>query len=172
MRWRTLEEVKAGKGKHICANVACGRVEGLEGSEVVFGYMEDGRRHDVLVTCVLCEKCGRKLRKARGGEENRKRKRSHERSRHNSRHNRRLDETRPVEEKEAKDPQRHGPEERSEGRKRARSKDRERERSRRSRNSEHVEGHEHNREGSLASRSHSRAHNHHSTDLKHHQQEP
>jgi protein FRA10AC1 len=75
MRWRTVEEVKAGKGDKICANVTCGRGEGLVGMEVVFGYVEDGKRRDVLVKCVLCEKCGRKMRKARGSPEKRRRRR-------------------------------------------------------------------------------------------------
>lgn len=66
MRWRTIDEVKVGKGDKICANIACGRSEGLEGMEVLFGYVEDGVKKDVLVKCVVCEKCGRKLRKARG----------------------------------------------------------------------------------------------------------
>jgi hypothetical protein len=66
MRWRTIDEVKVGKGDKICANIACGRSEGLEGMEVLFGYVEDGAKKDVLVKCVVCEKCGRKLRKARG----------------------------------------------------------------------------------------------------------
>jgi len=44
MRWRTIEEVKAGKGDKICANVACGRADGLEEMEVAFGYEEEGKR--------------------------------------------------------------------------------------------------------------------------------
>jgi protein FRA10AC1 len=77
MRWRTIEEVKAGKGEKICANVNCGRTEDLEGIEGVFGYMEEGKWHDVLVKCILCEKCGKKVRRARGTEEKRH-KRSHD----------------------------------------------------------------------------------------------
>jgi|SRR5579862_8480343 hypothetical protein len=80
MRWRTIEEVKAGKGQKICANVVCARGEALEEMEVAFGYTEDGKRKNVLVKCVLCKKCAGKLRKARGTEEQpRKRKRSHHR---------------------------------------------------------------------------------------------
>jgi protein FRA10AC1 len=75
MRWRTMVEVKADKGDKICANVSCGRGGGLVGMEVVFGYFEDGKRRDVLVKCVLCEKCGRKMRKARGSSEKRRRRR-------------------------------------------------------------------------------------------------
>lgn len=75
MRWRTIEEVKGGKGEKICANIACSRTESLETMEVVFGYMEDGKRHDVLVKCVLCEKCAKKMRRAKRTDESRKRKR-------------------------------------------------------------------------------------------------
>ena len=81
MRWRTIEEVKVSKGENICANIACGRNEGLEGMEVLFGYVEDGVKRDVLVKCVVCEKCGRKLRKAKGmvrSETERKRSRKKE----------------------------------------------------------------------------------------------
>ena len=73
MRWRTIDEVKAGKGDSICANVACGRTEGLEGMEVVFNYVEDNKAKTVLVKCVLCEKCGRKMHRARGSQRERKR---------------------------------------------------------------------------------------------------
>jgi hypothetical protein len=76
MRWRTIEEVKVSKGEKICANIACGRNEGLEGMEVLFGYVEDGVKRDVLVKCVVCEKCGRKLRKAKGTVRSEERKRS------------------------------------------------------------------------------------------------
>ena len=91
MRWRTLEEVKAGKGDTVCANVECGHTEGLAAMEVVFGYVEDGKKRDVLVKCVLCERCGRKMRKAKGGVAERKRRRSREegdddRERRSSRH--------------------------------------------------------------------------------------
>ena len=82
MRWRTIEEVKAGKGDKICANVACGRADGLEEMEVAFGYEEEGKRKSVLVKCVRCEKCARKLRKARATDDTKKRRRSHERRHH------------------------------------------------------------------------------------------
>ena len=66
MRWRTVDEVKVGKGERICANIACGRNKGLEGMEVVFGYTEEGKQKNVLVKCVLCEKCAHKMRRIRG----------------------------------------------------------------------------------------------------------
>ena len=76
MRWRTLEEVKAGKGESICANISCGRTESLKVMEVIFSYPEEGRRKDVLVKCVLCEKCGRKMRRARGKDESKRKSKS------------------------------------------------------------------------------------------------
>jgi protein FRA10AC1 len=79
MRWRTIEEVKLGKGDKICANVDCERIEGLTSLEVVFGYQEDEKRKNVLVKCILCEKCARKMRKARGEDRT-----SKERSKHRS----------------------------------------------------------------------------------------
>src|SRR5271169_1104750 len=81
MRWRGLDEVKAGKGERVCANVECGRTEGLETMDVVFGYMEEGKRRDVLVKCVLCGKCARKMRKARETDDERKGKRRRRHSR-------------------------------------------------------------------------------------------
>jgi len=77
MRWRTIEEVKASKGEGMCANVACARTEGLEGMEVMFGYIEDEKQKNVLVKCVLCEKCRHKMREARGSQKSRKKSYSH-----------------------------------------------------------------------------------------------
>jgi protein FRA10AC1 len=74
MRWRVLEEVKAGKGETVCAEVGCARREGLDALEVVFGYVEGGERREVLVKCVLCEKCGRRMRRAKETDEKRGRK--------------------------------------------------------------------------------------------------
>lgn len=68
MRWRTIDEVKAGKGDKVCANVACERTEDLQPLEVVFGYMEEGKAKNVLVKCVVCERCRKKMRKAQGKE--------------------------------------------------------------------------------------------------------
>jgi|SRR5271170_4984602 protein FRA10AC1 len=80
MRWRTIDEVKAGKGETVCANIACGRTEELEGMEVVFNYVEDGKSKNVLVKCVLCERCRKKMNRVRG--EGRERKRSESGQRH------------------------------------------------------------------------------------------
>ena len=64
MRWRTIDEVKAGKGDKVCANVLCERTEDLQPLEVVFGYVEEEKAKNVLVKCVVCERCRRKMRKA------------------------------------------------------------------------------------------------------------
>jgi protein FRA10AC1 len=68
MRWRTIDEVKAGKGDKVCASVACVRTEDLQPLEVVFGYVEEGKAKNVLVKCVVCERCRKKMRKAQGKE--------------------------------------------------------------------------------------------------------
>ena len=72
-----MDEVKVSKGEGSCANISCARTEGLEGMEVVFGYDEEGKHKNVLVKCVLCEKCGKKMRKAHGKDKSRKRSKSH-----------------------------------------------------------------------------------------------
>ena len=72
--------MKAGKGEKICANIACGRIEGLEGMEVVFNYAEDGKAKNVLVKCVLCQRCGKKMHRLR--DKGRERKRSESGERH------------------------------------------------------------------------------------------
>ena len=72
MRWRIIEELRAGKGNTICANVSCVRTEGLDPMEVVFGYIEEGKKKNVLVKCVLCPRCRRKLKESYGKEESRR----------------------------------------------------------------------------------------------------
>jgi len=76
-----MDEVKTGKGEATCANISCAHTGDLEGMEVVFGYDEEGKHKNVLVKCVLCEKCGKKMRKAHGKDKSRKRSKSHERER-------------------------------------------------------------------------------------------
>jgi protein FRA10AC1 len=75
MRWRTIDEVKAGKGEEVCANVACEWTEDLQPLEVVFGYMEEGKAKNVLVKCVVYERCRRKMRKTQGKEKESKSRR-------------------------------------------------------------------------------------------------
>ena len=74
--------MKAGKGDTICANIACGRTERLKEKEAVFNYIEDEKSKNVLVKCVLCEMCAKKMERARGKERERKRSRSSDRQRH------------------------------------------------------------------------------------------
>jgi protein FRA10AC1 len=71
MRWRVKDEVKAGKGETICANVSCSRTEELESMEVVFGYSEEMNTKNVLVKCVLCPRCKRKLKESYGKKKSR-----------------------------------------------------------------------------------------------------
>ena len=95
MRWRTIDEVKAGKGQKICASIACGRTEELEGMDVVFNYAEDGKAKNVLVKCVLCQRCGKKMHRVRNkgrerkqlesGETHSQDKEKHKESRHHNR---------------------------------------------------------------------------------------
>ena len=96
MRSRTIDEVKAGKGQKICASIACGRTEQLEGMDVVFNYAEDGKAKNMLVKCVLCQRCGKKMHRVRNKGRERKRlesarerhsqdKEKHKESRHHNR---------------------------------------------------------------------------------------
>ena len=90
--------MKAGKGEKICANIICERTEGLEGMEVVFNYAEDGKAKNVLVKCVLCQRCGKKMHRVRDKEQERKPsesgerhsqdKEKHKESRHHNREDR------------------------------------------------------------------------------------
>jgi protein FRA10AC1 len=73
-----MDEMKAGKGEATCANISCTRTGDLEGMEVVFGYDEEEKHKNVLVKCVLCEKCGKKMRKARERDKSRKRSKREE----------------------------------------------------------------------------------------------
>jgi hypothetical protein len=72
MRWRTIDEVKTGKGDKICANVACEQTVDLEPMEVVFGYVEDGKSKNVLVKCVVCAPCRRKMKRVQGNDKERR----------------------------------------------------------------------------------------------------
>ena len=60
----------AGKGESVCANVICEKEGGLRGMEVVFRYAEDNEEKNVLVKCVLCERCRKKLRNAQESKAN------------------------------------------------------------------------------------------------------
>lgn len=60
LRWRTTEEVIAGKGQFICGNLKCSKTE-LNSFEVDFGYFEDGIKKNALVKLRVCKKCAKKL---------------------------------------------------------------------------------------------------------------
>lgn len=61
LRWRTREEVLAGKGQFTCGNLQCFNSEKLASFEVNFGYIEQGIKKNALVKLRLCEECGHKL---------------------------------------------------------------------------------------------------------------
>jgi len=61
LRWRTKDEVIAGKGQFICGNLDCKDKKQLVSFEVNFGYQEDGQERNTLIKLRLCPKCGKKL---------------------------------------------------------------------------------------------------------------
>lgn len=112
MRWRTKEEVLAGKGQFSCANLSCGNCEstldedpddvaergdgqGLRGFELMFEYVERDEKKSALVKVRVCDECTAKLRHIQGSgvlKERRKKlrdSRSHHRSGSRSREDRR-----------------------------------------------------------------------------------
>ena len=64
LRWRTQEEVLAGKGDQVCANLHCG-AQSRKALEVNFAYTEMGERKNALVQVHLCRKCKHRLCHAR-----------------------------------------------------------------------------------------------------------
>lgn len=64
LRWRTQEEVLAGKGDQVCAALHCS-ARRLKALEVNFAYTETGERKNALVQIHLCGKCRHRLRHAR-----------------------------------------------------------------------------------------------------------
>ena len=86
MRWRTEDEVVAGKGTQTCSSIHCEYHEPRDESayaddlgdaaplvpakldefEVPFGYTEDGDRKSALVKLTLCKRCARRLARSRG----------------------------------------------------------------------------------------------------------
>ena len=63
MRWRTESEVRKGKGQFICAslNPTCEIRESLSSWELLFGYVEGGKKKQALVKVRLCESCSQLL---------------------------------------------------------------------------------------------------------------
>jgi protein FRA10AC1 len=49
MRWRIDKEVVSGKGQFICGEKRCEEKEHLRSWEVLFGYVEHGKKRDALV---------------------------------------------------------------------------------------------------------------------------
>lgn len=86
MRWRTKEEVLAGKGQFSCANLSCGNrectldedpddavggvggKEGLRGFELMFEYVERGEKKSALVKVRVCDECAAKLQHIQGSD--------------------------------------------------------------------------------------------------------
>lgn len=61
LRWRTKEEVIAGKGHFSCGAKRCDALQGLQTFEVPFHYQEHGQNKLELVKVRLCRDCGEKL---------------------------------------------------------------------------------------------------------------
>ncbi|KAH8152856.1 uncharacterized protein LAJ45_03082 [Morchella importuna] len=93
MRWRTKEEVLAGKGQFLCANLSCRNEEstldedpdedpdvvsndrkGLRGFELLFEYVEKLEKKSALVKVRVCDQCATKLRYIQEGDQKKSRK--------------------------------------------------------------------------------------------------
>ena len=61
MRWRTEQEVIAGKGQFTCGSKHCSAKDSLTSWEVNFSYAEHGEQKNCLVKLRLCPDCSRKL---------------------------------------------------------------------------------------------------------------
>lgn len=61
MRWRTEEEVIAGKGQFVCGAEDCKQTQKLKSYEVNFAYVEAGKRKQALVKLRVCPECTKKL---------------------------------------------------------------------------------------------------------------
>ncbi|CAF2745694.1 unnamed protein product [Rotaria sp. Silwood2] len=61
MRWRIDREVVSGKGQFICGEKRCDEKESLRSWEVLFGYVEHGKKREALVKLRLCPSCTKKL---------------------------------------------------------------------------------------------------------------
>ncbi|KAF8060008.1 Fra10ac1 [Scenedesmus sp. PABB004] len=67
LRWRTVAEVRSGKGQFVCGARGCAAVGGLSAFEVNFAYAEAGQAKQALVKVRLCADCAAKLNHGRGG---------------------------------------------------------------------------------------------------------
>ncbi|XP_075524632.1 protein FRA10AC1 homolog [Dermacentor variabilis] len=61
MRWRTEQEVIAGKGQFSCGDRQCKEPSGLRTWEVNFAYFEKNEKKNALVKLRLCAECSFKL---------------------------------------------------------------------------------------------------------------
>jgi len=75
LRWRTEQELFAGKGQFICGNKACNEANGLVSYELPFAYKEAGEKKKALVKCRVCSSCAHKLNYKQEKKKARKRKR-------------------------------------------------------------------------------------------------
>lgn len=59
LRWRTLAEVRSGKGETHCGTLGCMSVEGLRVFEVPFAYRDSGSPAEklALVKLLCCSQC-------------------------------------------------------------------------------------------------------------------
>ena len=65
LRWRTKDEVRSGKGLHICGDRKCDERNSLVTLEVPFAYVEHGEKRRALVKVVLCQEHAEHLRLAK-----------------------------------------------------------------------------------------------------------
>ncbi|CAI5723050.1 unnamed protein product [Hyaloperonospora brassicae] len=61
LRWRTEAEVVAGKGQFICGNKRCDERTQLHSYELLFAYVEHGKRKRCFVKVRVCSTCAAKL---------------------------------------------------------------------------------------------------------------
>lgn len=73
VRWRTRDDVLAGKGVSVCGTLGCDETRGLHAFEVPFAYEEGGQGKMTLLTTRVCGTHGSQLsftqlkREAEGG---------------------------------------------------------------------------------------------------------
>lgn len=61
LRWRTVDEVRTGKGDSICAAKGCHSKDNLKALELLFVFREGGEDKRTLVTCIVCAPCSEKV---------------------------------------------------------------------------------------------------------------
>lgn len=113
LRWRTREEVLAGKGERVCARLGCergaedeneegedggtGRRKSLREFEMNFEYREEGRTKNALVKVRVCRRCAKKLEYTQRKERRRSRSPSRSRERKEKRRGRSEEESKSTE---------------------------------------------------------------------------